>query len=239
MSSNLWKGVPDRDVRHDILARSLLEAEHGIRFRKSCPSNSITNIDSGTCSVWFDICRTKLPRPFRIPAGEDVFRQIRAERKWFKNVRLFPSDLPNLPRGARNSSHSGNLIEQQSVLLVPTAKNEIMEQFVIHPTPSESLPHFPRSDVPQDVAAKAISCIAEICGVTLDELRSMCGSGSNLLDSLGFDSLITLAMVSAIRNLGIEIPRPAYGPDLGTFLESFILEYIDMVDRVASRNYFP
>ena len=74
----------------------------------------------------------------------------------------------------------------------------------------------------QTTAAKATSAIAEICGVTPDELRSICASGPCLSDSLGFDSLMVLEMESAIEELGVEIARPAGRSDLGKFLESFI-----------------
>ena len=154
-------------------------------------------------------------------------------------MRLFPSDLPSLALSANDSGHFDKLVEQKSVLPVPTAKNEIMEQLVTHSSPSESLSPSPRTVISQDIAAKAISAIAEICGVTVDELRSICGSGPDLSDSLGFDSLLILEIEFAIEELGVAIPRSAKGPylprkDLGVFLESFILEYIDAVDRVGS-----
>lgn len=75
-----------------------------------------TDPDSATCSVWFDISRTKLPRPLRFPAVEDVFKHIRAKRKWFKNVRLYSSELPSLPPRADESGNLSRLPDQEAFL---------------------------------------------------------------------------------------------------------------------------
>ena len=197
---------------------------------------------SATCSVWFDISRTELPRPFRLPATEDIFKQIRAERKWFKNVRLFPSELPTLPLRADGFGQFAKDANPERVLAVRTTNAGVLANRATHPSPYrtlESLPSFPRIDVPQKIAVEAIKAIAEICGVTVDELREICGSDPDFIDSLGLDSLLSIEVIATITDLGVEVPRSATGSYLvqeifESFLESFILEYIGVVDQVGS-----
>ena len=204
--------------------------------------NTETDLDSGTCSVWFDISRTKLPRPFRFPATEDVFKQIRAERKWYKNVRLFPSELPSLPLHGNNSGHFTKCVNPDSTLAVQTNNDSVLMGRVTHPSPYrrlESLPSFPRTDVSQEIAVRAIGAIAEICGVTVDELRRICDNDPDFIDSLGLDSLLSIEVIDTITKLGVEVPRSATGSFLvqevfESFLESFILECVGVVDQVGS-----
>ena len=86
---------------------------------------------------------------------------------------------------------------------------------------------------------KAIRSIADNCGMTVHELREICGSDPDFIDSLGLDSLLSMVIVATITELGVEVPRSATGSYLEreifkSFLESFILEYIDVMDRVGS-----
>lgn len=204
--------------------------------------NTETDLDSGTCSVWFDISRTKLPRPFRFPATEDVFKQIRAERKWYKNVRLFPSELPRLPLQGNNSGHFAKCVNPDSALAVQTNNDSVLKGRVTHPSPYrrlESLPSFPRTGVSQETAVRAIGAIAEICGVTIDELRNICDSDPDFIDSLGLDSLLSIEVIDTITKLGVEVPRSATGSFLvqeifESFLEFFIVECVGVVDQVGS-----
>lgn len=192
--------------------------------------------------MWFDISRTRLPRPFRLPATEDIFKQIRAERKWFKNVRLFPSELASLPLRADEFGHFAKSANSGSVLSLRTTNDRILANRATHPSPYrnlESLPSFPKINVSQETALEAIKAIADICGVTVDELREICGSDPDFIDSLGLDSLLSIEVIATITNLGIEVPRSATGSYLvqeifESFLESFILEYIGLVDQVGS-----
>ena len=205
-------------------------------------SHTNTDFDSATCGVWFDISRTKLPRPFRLPATEDIFKQIRAERKWFKNVRLFPSELPSLPLRADEFGRFAKVANPASVLSPRTTNDRILANRATHPSPYrslESLPSFPRINVSQDIAIEAIKAIAEICGVTVDELREICAGDPDFIDSLGLDSLLSIEITGTITDLGIEVPRSVKGSYLvqeifESFLESFILEYIGVVDQVRS-----
>ena len=199
--------------------------------------------DSATCGVWFDISRTKLPRPFRFSATEDDFKQIRAERKWFKNVRLFPSELPSLPLKVDEFGYVEKFAGPKSDLPASNAKKENMAYLVTHPSPYrafESLPSFPRIEISQEVATKAMQAIADVCGVTVDELREICSTdGPDFIDSLGLDSLSSLQLISKLRRIGVEIPRSVTRRYLVQevfegFLESFILQISEPGHKIDS-----
>ena len=60
---------------------------------------------SSSCTVWFDISPKVPPRPFRIAEGEDVFKMW-AERKWYKNFRIFPSEFPTVVSTTKRQNSS-------------------------------------------------------------------------------------------------------------------------------------
>ncbi len=114
-----------------------------------------------------------------------MFKQIRAEKKWFKNLRLFPSELPRLPLRADESGQFERCSNLESALSVQTAKDGVLGNRVTHPGPYrafESLPSFPRIDVSKETAITAMRSIAEICGVTENALREICGSDPDFSD---------------------------------------------------------
>ena len=170
---------------------------------------------------------------------DDVFRQIRTERKWFKNVRLFPSELPSLPFKVDESGHLQKASSNRaSVLPAQTTLTHGSSQYLVtHPSPYRaiaSLPSFPRVDIPQDVAVRAINDIAEICGLTVQELREICSRDPDFIDSLGLDSLLSIVIIDSLTKLGVEVPRSATGSYLvqevfELFLGSFIVDYIDVI----------
>lgn len=151
-------------------------------------------------------------------------------------MRLFPSELPSLPLRA------DELGRVAKVLTVQTTDDGVLANRATHPSPYrklESLPSFPRINVSQETAIRAIKAIAEICGVTVNELQEICSSDPDFIDSLGLDSLLSLEVIATITELGVEVPRSATGSYLvqeifESFLESFILEYIRVVDQVES-----
>ena len=102
-----------------------------------------------------------------------------AEKKWFKNVRLFPSELPSPPLRADNSGQLVKCANLESGLSVQTANDGGLGNRVTHPSPYrafESLPSFPRIDSSQETAITAMRSMAEICGMTVNELREICSS---------------------------------------------------------------
>ena len=152
-------------------------------------------------------------------------------------MRLFPSGLPSLPLKV---DEFGHLEKVGKVIPAQTAKKGMPGHFVAHPSPPrphkayETQPSLPRIDVSQEVATEAIRAIADICSVTVDELREICGNGPDFIDSLGLDSLLSLEVIDTMTKLGVNIPRTATGSyfqeDFQCFLGSFILEYIDAAD---------
>ena len=51
---------------------------------------------SSACGVCYALSPTPLPRPFRLPQHLDGFTKMRSERKWFKNVRVYPNEMPSI-----------------------------------------------------------------------------------------------------------------------------------------------
>ena len=155
-------------------------------------------------------------------------------------MRLFPSELPSLPLRPNESGYFAKCAKPEIILTTQANKDRVLEGRAIHPSPYrrlESLPSFPKTDVSQEIAIKAISAIAEVCGVTDDELRKICGSDPDFIDSLGLDSLLSIEVIDTITKLGVEVPRSATGSFLvqeifESFLESFILECVVLVDQV-------
>ena len=158
-------------------------------------------------------------------------------------MRLFPSELPSLPLKVDESGHIEKFAVPKSDLSVPVVKQENMAHLVTHPSPYrefESLPCFPRIEIPQDLAKKAIEAIADVCGVTVDELRGICRtSGPDFIDSLGLDSLSSLELIFTLTDIGVEIPRSATGGYLVQevfegFLGSFILQLTESGHKIDS-----
>ena len=114
--------------------------------------------------------------------------------------------------------HVQKYARPESDLSVPIARKENMAHLVTHPSPYrafESLPHFPRIDIPQELATKAIQAIADVCGVTVDDLREIYStSGTDFIDSLALDSLLSLDLIATLTDIGVEVPRSAGGPYL-------------------------
>lgn len=156
-------------------------------------------------------------------------------------MQLSPSELPSLPLRADEFGQLEKCANRGSVLSVQTTKDGNQENRVTHPSPYrafKSLPPFPRIDVSQEIAIRAMTAIAEIFGVSVDELREICSSDPDFIDSLGLDSLLSIEVIATITKLGFEVPRSATGsylvPEIfESFLESFILECIGVVDSVG------
>ena len=118
-----------------------------------------------------------------------------------------------------------------------------MRHLVTHPSPYrvlESLPSFPKIEVSQDLATKALIVIAETCGMTVEALQGICDDDvPDSIDSLGLDSLLSIQTIRNLRSLGVEIPSLATGSYLVQdvfegFLESFIVECIATIDTDRS-----
>lgn len=207
--------------------------------RPACRSRKFTKVSAGgqtcsACDVWFDVSRELLPRPFRLGVTEDVFKRIRADRKWFKNVRICPcpSDLSILLP-----------IFDHQVSLVKTEGDPFLEETMIADAekwhPHESLHHTMsffgsasensiRSESREAIATQAIRLISQETYLTVDELKDL------ILNDfepgvLGLDSLMSLSIRWGLKDLGITIPNPHAGHMFyieGPNFESFIKEFI-------------
>ena len=56
---------------------------------------------SSTCGVCYALSFAPLPCPFQLPENIDGYAKMRSEREWFKNVKVFPTELPSLVADSR------------------------------------------------------------------------------------------------------------------------------------------
>ncbi|MCJ1261586.1 hypothetical protein MMC22_001451 [Lobaria immixta] len=187
-----------------------------------------------TCSVWFDISRTTFPTPFPMIPARDVFKQIRAERKWFKNVRLFPSEFPSLPLVGDESGHFTKPVSKHHATRMGYFADNTRKDHV-NPCPSfasaDDTPSFPNIDVSQEVAAQAIIAIADVLTISVSELRELSTTPSGI-ESLGLDSLWSIEIISLLLRSGVKLPTPYFFDQgvLDRFLESFIMKHGNAFD---------
>lgn len=164
--------------------------------------------------------------------SEDIFKKIRTERKWFKNVRLVPSEVPSMPPvadargywvkgGSRNALMSETTSEASPRLGLGSLKYGI-------PGPPESradgaeLLSAAKVDISPELAREAIQIIAEDLGMEVRELRALTD-----FTLVGIDSLNSLVVVDDLLKLGVEVPKNGYGNRLmGEDLEIFLLEFV-------------
>lgn len=183
-------------------------------------------VDSSTCSVWFDTSRTKIPRPFRLPPVEDVFKHMRTERKWFKNVMLCPADLPSLPLTADNNgffSKSSNNAEK------PPGDTGIGTPALPVPSPkidgpgTDKQPTYDYTGVINpEAVGKVLTMIADVFDMSIQEFREAYARES-ALKSLGMDSLMRLMIMYNLEDMGINAPDVKDGPIIRYHdLEGFI-----------------
>ena len=159
---------------------------------------------------------------------EDDFKHMRAERKWFKNVLLFPSKYPSLPSVADESGCVTKAIGSSS----ESTRNYQVNNGQVSAPDGDSL-CLSKVDISEEAATQAIISIADVFAVSVTELREICTSSSGI-ESLGLDSLICLIIIYELINLGVIMPSSVSGSFfeqeiLKCFLESFIMEYGDLV----------
>lgn len=148
---------------------------------------------------------------------EDIFRKVRSERKWFKNVRLVPSEVPSLPPVA---DALGFWVKGGPSVPLPRELR----------TDSKILLSAAKVQVAPEIARKAIEIVAEDSGFDLCELRGFTDS----ID-LDCDSLLSLVIGNDLLNLGLQIPKNRFGntvmgKELGQFLKAFISEHGHLLD---------
>lgn len=80
--------------------------------------------------------------------------------------------------------------------------NKRRQQLVTYPDRGRaiaSLPFFPRVEISQELAVRAIKAIAEICGATVHELQEICSRKPDFIDYLGLDSLLSIAIIERLK----------------------------------------
>lgn len=161
---------------------------------------------SDHCELWFDVARTSMPRPFRRSYGEEDFRNLRSERKWFKNIQVRPFDLAQLVfTDAKIASPERVRV---SCGLAPKL-----------PNPEASLAFCSGYVIDEGDARRVLLRTAECFGLTIKEMRDACENGGGLED-LGLDSLMVLELYSSLCSSGISPPIPLFDaehPDGKTF----------------------
>lgn len=167
-----------------------------------------------------------------MPAAEEVFKQIRAERKWFKNVRLCPSEFPSLPPVADESGNFTKTSVTQTGYFPESGRTDHVNSGPLF-APDGDPPSFLNVDISQELAAQSVAAIAEILEVSMNELLEISTSPSGIgIEFLGLDSLTGLEIIHKLTRLGVKIPSPISEKTgffmqevLECFLESLIIQY--------------
>ena len=84
------------------------------------------------------------------------------------------------------------------------AMNKRSQQLVTYPGRGRAiapLSFFPRVEITQELAVRAIMAIAEICGATVHELQEICSRKPDFIDYLGLDSLLSIAIIERLKTL--------------------------------------
>ena len=129
-----------------------------------------------------------------MPLVQDVFKQMRTERKGHKNVRIFLSRLPVLPPIADESGFficTTSNIEDSMVSAEhsPKLKGNQLATSPSFTTDGDSKPSV-KFGVSQDILKTAIATVADIYGLSVDEFQNI-GTSSLGMGSLGLDSLMS------------------------------------------------
>ncbi|KAL8784941.1 MAG: hypothetical protein Q9213_003683 [Squamulea squamosa] len=194
--------------------------------RKSAGGRTCT-----ACDVWFDYSKDSIPRPFRLDPTRNVFQTLRTERKWFKNVKICPSDIPGLPPSIDDR---GNVVK--GLTMKPEMDGQVIEDHTYHPTPSSKTAIEGDFDlnIPELVATQAIRLVTEEISMNFGELKELTSAGAEPED-LGIDSLLAVSITWRFQELGIEPPtgHRFYDP---LFLESFIRKLISQYGHFLAES---
>lgn len=214
--------------------------------RPGCRTRKFTKLRTGgqacsSCGVWFDLSREQIPRPFRLVSTENVFHRLRAERKWFKNVRICPTEIPKLPPSSDLMGYwvkmgGGQVPAQLRLTEVDHAmRQENLQNAVLSLEPSsEDNGGLRKSEA---TAAQAIRMISETVYLSVEELRDLAFNDFEP-GTLGLDSLLMMEIIFGLEDLGITPPkdRPAknaliMASSLELFIKDFVNEYWYCLDE--------
>ena len=210
--------------------------------RPGCKARTFARQNAGgrkcsTCGVWFDVSKDTLPCPFRLDVTEGSFRRARAERKWFKNVKICPSNIPSLPPCVDDR---GYWIEAPTVSGI---SNERLDQEALCNTstsPGRDMKGRASLIIEDNVVAKVIRGIAEDLYLNLAELKDI-ASTKDSPGILGIDSLIAVSISWRLKSLNIDPQKDIATQNIydGLFLESFILDLVNKFSFCVSEGLEP
>ncbi|KAL9027940.1 MAG: hypothetical protein Q9196_003619, partial [Gyalolechia fulgens] len=196
--------------------------------RPGCRARTFTKINTGgqtcsACEVWFDLSRQSLPRPFRLISTENLFQRLRADRKWFKNVKICPTEWPILPlKSDRLEERWITEGRTGTTQLIPTKVDEGVRQENLQNSWSSFKVTADDADG-QATAAQAIKLISEELDISVDELKDLVFNNSQP-GTLGIDSLTSLSIIFQLQDIGLN-PLGALDKS-GTILDLFVEAYI-------------
>ena len=177
----------------------------------SCVLITLVDSSSLVCNTWYDTSRTKLPPPFPTPLADEGFAQMRAERKWFKNVKLIPSGMPII--SASRDDHGALVFTkvmqhpfQPSTdfsATVPTTEASTVERI----SNTTEQPTMPDIELMPQTAEEIVTMVADILSIPVKELKEMSASGADML-SLGLDSLLCVEIIFKLEKMGIHLEMP-------------------------------
>lgn len=174
-----------------------------------------------------------VPRPFRVPTGEDVFRRMRTERQWFKNVVLYPSDLPRLPPTADENGYFVKVCYKDDIYRDDrthmregnSALPSPVETVLDARTPIQAVAGFPA--ISSELAREATVKVADILSVSVGELIDVCAKGIGV-GALGLDSIQSIEIIHDLSTLRVKVPSTKAGSfiiddEFKIFLQSILL----------------
>lgn len=199
--------------------------------RPGCKTRTFTKLHTGgqacsSCGVWFDLSRKHIARPFRLVSTEHVFQTLRAERKWFKNVRICPTEIPSLAptsdtmefwvkRGGGQVPTQMRLTELDDAMRQENLRNAVLSL----QASSEDKGALEEREA---AAAQAIRLMSETAYLSVEELQDLAFNDFEP-GMLGLDSLLMMEISVRLKKLGITPPRD--DPANNTLVESLYVEY--------------
>ncbi|KAI4259142.1 MAG: hypothetical protein L6R42_004733 [Xanthoria sp. 1 TBL-2021] len=159
---------------------------------------------------------------------------LRTERKWFKNVKICPSNIPGLPPCVDDQ---GLWIEAPTI---SESTHERRNQETLCKTsisPEKNANGHGYLIIRATVAAEIIRGIAEDLYLTVAELEDIAANDSEP-GRLGIDSLMAVSISWRLKSLEIAPPKGFAAQDFydGLFLESFIRDLVNKFGSCVSES---
>ena len=208
---------------------------------KECPKPGCSYMNSTTigvggrmcdsCGTWSALSREPIPKPFRFIQTEDVFRKLRSDRKWFKNVKVCLTDFPKLPPASDFRGYWVKATKAQAWDKIATASNPRREN------PGVTLLSFEDKSVSifctekSEIIANAVRVFSEELLMPKEDLKEW-ASKNYEPGTLGVDSLVALSIIQKLRHMDVDWPSlSGYASQMllvGRDFEMFIRDVVNM-----------